>query len=89
MVDIRKALLDPSSIYNAPKDVLKDKTITREQKIEILRRWEYDAIELQVAEEENMQGNNANILDDILRALKELNAEYESQHPTPTKHGSV
>ena len=57
------------------------------KKSEILRRWEYDAIELQVAEEENMQGQNGYILDEILNALHEINADYESHYPAPTKHG--
>ena len=89
MSEIKKALLDPSSVYKSPDKVLKDKSLTRNQKIEILRRWEYDAIELQVAEEENMQGQNGKILDEILNALHEINADYEFQHPTPTKHGKV
>lgn len=87
MVGIKKAFLNPSSVYNTPKEVVNDKTLTRDQKIEILRRWEYDAIELQVAEEENMQGKNGKLLDEILSALHEINAVYESLHTTPTKHG--
>ena len=89
MTDINRALLDPSSVYKTPKDVIQDKSLTREQKIEILRRWEYDAIEMQVAEEENMQGQNGKILDQILDALHEINADYESHHITSTKHGKV
>ena len=84
---LKKALLDPSSVYKSPDRVIKDKSLSRKQKIEILRRWEYDAIELQVAEEENMQGQNGKLLDEILNALHEIDADYESLHPTPTKHG--
>lgn len=87
MVDIKKAFLDPSSVYKTPKEVINDKTLTRDQKIEILRRWEYDAIAIQVAEEENMQGKNGKLLDEILNALHEINADYESLNTTPTKHG--
>ncbi|MGI9535119.1 MAG: hypothetical protein ACR2NW_09220, partial [Thermodesulfobacteriota bacterium] len=82
MVEIKRALLDPSSVFKSPGEVIKDKDLTRDQKIEILRRWEYDAIELQVAEEENMQGQNGKILDEILNALREIKADYETQHPT-------
>ncbi len=89
MVEINKALFNPSSVFNSPSEVLKEKDLTRNQKIEILRRWEYDAIQLQVAEEENMQGQNGKILDEILMALKEINAENEFKHPTPTKYGQV
>lgn len=49
-----KALLNPTSVYNLPMEVVNDNALTREQKIQILERWEYDARELQIAEEENM-----------------------------------
>ena len=87
MVEINKAFLDPSSVYKSPGDILEDKTLSRNQKIELLRRWEYDAIELQVAEEENMQGQNGKILDEILKALNEINADPGPDYPAPTKHG--
>ena len=87
MVEIYKALLDPSSVYKTPGDILKDKNLSRNQKIDLLRRWEYDAIEIQVAEEENMQGQNGKILDEILKALNEINADPESDYKVPTKHG--
>ena len=35
-----------------PKEVVTSEEQTREQKIEILRRWEYDAHQMEVAEEE-------------------------------------
>jgi hypothetical protein len=76
MVDIEQALLDPTSVFGHPKDVLSHPELTREQKIEILRRWAYDAKELEVADEENMhhETRNEDILDDILQALNELGA---------------
>ena len=50
--------------------------LSREQKIEILNRWEYDAPELQVAEEENMLFNSdqPDILDEIVHCLHALGA---------------
>ena len=49
-----KALLDPASAFTSPEQVLTSAELSREQKIEILHRWEYDARQLEVAEEENM-----------------------------------
>lgn len=77
MVDIDKALVDPATVFESPDEVLKSEELSREQKISILRRWEYDARELQVAEEENMIGANVDILDQIMRALLQLDEESE------------
>ncbi len=64
--------------------------LTREQKIEILRRGGYDALELQVAEEENMGSEQpSDILDRVLQALRTLNAGPDPEHSPPTKHGGV
>ena len=89
MTDIEKALLDPSSEFDTPGDVLKAGDISREQKIEILRRWEYDARELLVASEENMPGNNSDILDRVLEALNTLGAVTDQENAAPTKQGGV
>jgi len=86
-MNYEKALLDPVSTYANPADVCKEQTLTREQKIQILRRWEYDARELQVAEEENMSGGGPDILDEVLAALHLLNAEIDVDHTPPTKQG--
>lgn len=89
MTKIKKAMLDPASEFKSPSQVIKDHNLSRDQKIEILRRWEYDARELDVAEEESMIGTNNNILDEILNALRELNADEDSKHFAPTKQGGV
>jgi hypothetical protein len=53
MVDVEKALLDPGAVFKTPQELLANNDVSREQKIEILRRWEYDVRQLQVAAEEN------------------------------------
>jgi hypothetical protein len=58
MVDVEKALLDPGLVFKTPDDVVISNELSREQKITILRRWEYDARELEVAEEEGMKGQS-------------------------------
>lgn len=84
-VDLARARLDPASAFDSPQAVLAHPDLSREQRIEILRRWEYDARELQVAEAENMGGGEAAHLDEILRALHSLDAEAEER--APTQHG--
>lgn len=89
MIDIERAMLDPGSVFSSPEDVVKTEGIAREQKIEILRHWEYDARELEVAAEESMLGNNSDMLDQILEALNKLGAEHDPHSDAPTKQGGV
>ena len=72
MTDIEKALLDPTAVFEHPSDVLHAADLNREQKIEILQRWRYDAQMLETAEEENMAGNANDVLEHILQALHSL-----------------
>ncbi len=51
MTDIDKAMLDPTAAFRTPEEVLLREDMTREQKVEVLRRWAYDARNLEVAEE--------------------------------------
>jgi len=74
MTDIEKAMFDPTAVFRTPEEVLLREDMSREQKIEVLRRWAYDERQLQVAEEENMGGQQPDILDEILRALHALDA---------------
>ena len=39
MTDIDKAMLDPTAVFRTPEEVLLREDMTREQKVEVLRRW--------------------------------------------------
>ena len=80
-------MLDPAAAYRTPEQVLADGRFSTGQKIEILRRWEYDAVELSVATEEGMPGQGADLLPDIMAALKELGADIDTEHGATTKQG--
>lgn len=86
---ITKALLDPADVFQAPAAVLSDQTLTTPQKIEILRRWEYDACEVSVAEEEGMPPQNGETLKQILLALHELVGDIDTDKTPPTKQGGL
>ncbi|MGH6792658.1 MAG: hypothetical protein ACREDZ_11840 [Kiloniellales bacterium] len=86
--EIETALIDPSGVFDRPEAVLSRNDIDHETKIEILRRWEYDAREMQVAEEENMAGGESDLLDRVLKALKTLQAP-DAEKEAPTKHGGT
>lgn len=88
MVDIEKAKLNPSSVYDSPSEIAEDQSLTINDKVEILRRWEYDAKEMQVATEENMPGKNSDVLDKILEVLNKLEPDSNhSKKTSPTKQG--
>jgi hypothetical protein len=55
-MDFEKAKLNPAAVFKSPQEVVSIQELSREQKIEILRRWEQDARLMEVAEEENMPG---------------------------------
>jgi len=86
-MNLSKALLDPTSAFRHPRDVLHAKSLSKKQKAQVLRRWEYDARELQVAAEENMTGGPEDQLDEILNALHQLDEKMDFEHSSPTKHG--
>jgi hypothetical protein len=88
-IDMEQALLDPTSVFSNPQDVLKADTVDRETKIEILRRWGYDSLELEVAETEGMTNGEADLLDQVLRALASLGAEPDLDHRPPTRQGDI
>ena len=87
MIDVEKALLDPGLVFKTPGEVLANNELSRAQKIEILRRWEYDVRELQVADEEGMEGPEPVTLDAVLDALRTLGAPEDTEHSAPTKQG--
>ena len=88
-IDKKRALTAPSSVFATPEDVVSAEGIDRNTKIDILRRWGYHALELEVAEEENMTGGKASPLDGILRGLKALGGEPDVLRRPPTKQGGI
>ncbi len=86
MIDVKQAMLDPTSVFKDPTDVVADENLSRDQKIEILHRWEYDARELEVAEEEaGMAVRRPDMFDRVLQALHTLGVERDTEHTPPTK----
>ena len=86
---LSKALLDPPSVFLTPAEVLADETLTAPQKVEILRRWEYDACEISVAEDEGMPVRGGEMVQQILRALHELVGDIDTDKSPPTKQGGL
>lgn len=87
--DITDKKLNPRGSYQHPDQVLADPKLTREQKIEILREWHYDAIRLQESDGENMTGGEPDLLRAVSRALLSLDVspavEGDPNAPKPTQ----
>jgi hypothetical protein len=88
-IDFEKARLDPGSVFADPEALRDHGGLTREQKIELLRRWAYDASELAVAEEEGMTGGEPSQLSGILAVLHAMTGGYDVEHSPPTKQKGV
>ncbi|MCH8321615.1 MAG: hypothetical protein IIB64_00880 [Proteobacteria bacterium] len=85
-MDLKKAMLDPTQVFDEPEEVVANNELTRDQKIEILRRWEYDAHQLEVAEEEaGMAVRRPEMFDQVVQALHALGAARDTEHTPPTK----
>lgn len=70
--DYDQALLNPAAIFKRPKDVLDTESLTTDQKLEVLKRWETDALLLSVATEENMGGGEPSRIEDVRHAIDML-----------------
>jgi hypothetical protein len=86
--DMEQALLNPGSVFETPEALLLHEGLSKQQKIEILRRWSYDASENGVALEEGMLGGESDLLRRILLALDRLAGDVDVENVGPTKqHG--
>ncbi|WP_374764190.1 hypothetical protein [Yunchengibacter salinarum] len=74
--------------YDAPQAIVDDTALSHDDKVALLRIWEYDARELSVASEEGMnhpgQGND---LTDVTAALHALGETASSISGPPFKQG--
>ena len=71
-IDIKRALLDPPSVFPSPEDLLEEPSLKKAQKIELLKRWKYDAQEISDATSEGMIGENNDMVHRVSLALEFL-----------------
>jgi hypothetical protein len=87
-------LADVSKHFANPETLLAREDFTREQKLALLRQWEYDLHLLQVATEENMTGDtppgdNAETLREVRAAAEQLGVGPTGKGDGSAKAGSV
>lgn len=87
MIDIAKAMLDPAAVFRSPEDVIQCIDLSREQQIDILCCWAYDARDMEIAADETMLASPSSCLDRILRALHTLSTQQASKRVAAMKHG--
>lgn len=87
-LDIDQLWLDPASVFASPEDLMASDRLSTNRKIDALRRWEYDAAAIEVAEEEGMPSHDEHdLLRRILLVLGQL-ATVDTERVGPTKqHG--
>lgn len=76
-VDLERALIAPEEIFDDPMDIVNDTHMTTEEKLQILKHWEANAHDLQVATEEGMTGPGRPRLGEVKKAILQLCAETD------------
>ncbi|HEY1382782.1 MAG TPA: hypothetical protein VGF43_04160 [Dongiaceae bacterium] len=89
-----KLVVDVSTHFSTPDQLIAAEDLTREQKLTLLRQWEYDLHLLQVATEENMTsdappGNNAEKIREVHAAAEKLGAELDPEKSGAAKAGAI
>lgn|GEM_PF-299158 len=83
--ELADAITSPVSVFDFPLEVIACPGLSRDQKIDILKRWELDARALQRATDENMSGGEAPLLDEVNSALMML----DPQNTAPDGFGAA
>lgn len=82
---LNRALVDPADVFDRPAAVLADRTLGPAEKVDVLRRWAYDAQEVEQAESEGMPGRDDDLMPEILSALRALGADPDGPHGAPRR----
>jgi len=90
------ALTDVAKVFSQPSDIIGADDLSHQQKVKLLRQWEFDLREKLVASEENMtdetspEGHSAEILRGVRKALLSIGADdHKTENTAPTKTGGA
>ena len=70
MNEVKQTFVNPAAIFSRPDEVVSSSSLSRKQKIDVLRRWESEARSLQSTNEEN--DGSEELLSEILESLHQL-----------------
>jgi hypothetical protein len=86
-LELKRARLVPSSMFASPEAVVRSANLSRAQKIQILRRWEFDARRTVGAQPIVSGGDDARMLTEVRGALAALGALSPVRRSLdPTRH---
>ena len=85
--DKKKALTNPSSVFKNPVEVVASGELSLGEKTAILKQWELDARNLQVATEEGMADGEHSLFADVKKAQQKLDVDPLMEDGAPTKSG--
>lgn len=90
------ALTDVGKAYAQPSDIIAADDLSHQQKVKLLRQWEFDLRENLVASEENMtaetlpEGHSAELLRGVRKALISIGAvDHKDETAAPMKQGGA
>ena len=90
------ALADVGKCFTNPKEILGSDALSHQQKVKLLRQWEFDLRENLVASEENMtsettpEGESAELLRGVRKALISMGAvDHKDETAAPMKQGGA
>jgi len=90
------AVTDVAKVYAHPSDIITADDLSHQQKVKLLRQWEFDLRENMVASEENMtaenipEGHSAEMLRGVRKALLSIGgADHKDETAAPTKTGGA
>lgn len=84
-IELKRARLVPSSVFASPGAVVRSEVLSRAQKIEILRRWEFDATRGGAVMIGTIPTSRDSMLDQVRGALIALGAG-PSRRTAPARH---
>jgi hypothetical protein len=70
--DYDKALLTPAQVFDHAIDVVETGSLTVQQKLKVLKRWEADARDLETAAGESMAGGERSRFAEVRKAIRAL-----------------
>lgn len=84
--DYDKALLTPAQVFDHVIDVVETDSLTVQQKLKVLKRWEADALDLETAAGESMTGGERSRYAEVRKgilAFTEREGIDEAGEPAP------
>jgi len=86
---LKQALVNPAAVFAEPKEVVVNPTFSRQQKIDVLRRWEHDTRLFQASAKQRLTDASEELLGKILESLHELDYWPDLEHPGWSKAGGL